>query len=82
METVEIREKLHQYIDLADERKIEAIFIMLEDEIGSYCYGKEEIELFHARRDRHLKGETVDRTVVPHLEGVAQLMCVRHGYKL
>lgn len=62
METAEIREKLHQYIDLADERKIEAIYIMLEDEIISYGYNKEEIELFHARRDEHLKGKGISHT--------------------
>ncbi len=28
-----IKEKLHQYIDSAEERKLHAIYIMLEDEI-------------------------------------------------
>lgn len=62
METVEIREKLHQYIDLADERKIEAIFIMLEEEIASFGYSNEEMKLFYARRDKHLKGESLSYT--------------------
>jgi len=64
METneIEIREKLHQYIDCADKRKIEAIYIMLEDEIASYGYNTEEIEFFHARRNRHLEGGTVSYT--------------------
>lgn len=59
MGTNAIREKLHQYIDAADERKIQAIYIILEDEIASDNYGNEEIEIFHKRRDRHLKGETI-----------------------
>ena len=30
---VTIKEKLHQYIDTLDERKLQAFYIMLEDEI-------------------------------------------------
>lgn len=47
METNAIREKLHQYIDAADERKIQAIYIILEDEIVSDNYDNVEIEIFH-----------------------------------
>jgi hypothetical protein len=35
VKATEIREKLHQYLDVADERKIEAIYIMLEDNLAS-----------------------------------------------
>ena len=49
---MEIREKIHQYIHLADERKIEAIYIMLEDNIASYGYSIEKIELCHERREK------------------------------
>lgn len=28
-----VREKLHQYIDTAEERKVQAIYVMLEEEI-------------------------------------------------
>ena len=59
METTEIRKKLHQYIDLADARKIEAIYIMLEDDIASYGYSIGEIDLFHERREKHLRGESL-----------------------
>lgn len=31
---------------------------MLEDDIESYSYSNEEIELFHELRDKHMKGET------------------------
>ena len=33
MKTFEIRQKLHHYIDRAQEKKIKAIFAMVEDEI-------------------------------------------------
>ena len=68
METIKIREKLHQYIDLADERKIEAIYIMLEDEIASYDYNMDEIELFHERRERHLAGKSQSYTLEQSLK--------------
>ena len=54
-----IREKLLEYINMTNERKIEAIYIMLEDDIASYGYSNEEIELFHERREKHLRGESL-----------------------
>jgi hypothetical protein len=33
MDTATIREQLHHYLDVADDRKIEAIYTMVEDEI-------------------------------------------------
>ena len=59
MNTIAIREKLHQYIDEADERKIEAMYIILEDEIAQNGYDNEEIQKFHDRRNKHLNGVTV-----------------------
>lgn len=36
MKSSEIRKKLHHYIDTADEKKIKAIFTMVEEEIEEY----------------------------------------------
>lgn len=33
MTTAAIREKLHEYINIADDKKVEAIYTMVEDEI-------------------------------------------------
>lgn len=33
MDTINIREQLHQYLEVADDRKLEAIYVMLEDDI-------------------------------------------------
>ena len=54
-----IKDKLHQYIDIADETKLQAIYTLLEDEINQ-SYSKEDIELFHQRRQNYLQepGET------------------------
>jgi len=34
MTTATIREKLHDYINIADDKKVEAIYTMVEDEIA------------------------------------------------
>jgi putative addiction module component (TIGR02574 family) len=34
MTTAAIREKLHDYINIADDKKVEAIYTMVEDEIA------------------------------------------------
>ena len=36
MESVELRQKLHHYIENAEEKKLQAIFTMVEDEINEY----------------------------------------------
>lgn len=62
--TGSLREKLHQYIDIADEQKLHAIYILLEGDIDKdHEYSKEEIEMFYERRKRHLSGEGTSYTV-------------------
>ena len=53
-----LRDKLHSYIDVADEQKLHAIYILLEEEIEkTHTYSNEEIALFYERRSRYLAGE-------------------------
>jgi hypothetical protein len=58
-----IREKLHQYIDTAEERKIQAIYVMLEDEISikaidDFKLIAEEIEGLDKQRENYLAGKS------------------------
>lgn len=64
MASSSIKEKLHHYIDTADEKKLHAIYTILEDEIeGEYFYTQDEIKMFYDRREKHLNGETKSYSV-------------------
>jgi hypothetical protein len=54
---VQIRETLHEYIDTADEKKLEAIYTILKDSIGSgYQYNADELAKIYARRTSYKNG--------------------------
>lgn len=58
MEAVQIRETLHEYIDTADEKKLEAIYTVLKDSLpNEYEYSEEELATIYARRDRYKNGD-------------------------
>lgn len=58
MEAIQKRRKLHEYIDLADDEKVNALFTILEaDNELSYQYSDEDIKMFYERKERYLKGE-------------------------
>ena len=66
-----LRDKLHQYIDVADEQKLQAIYVLLEDEID-YKYSPEEIATFHERRENHLKETSRSYTAEGSIKAVRQ----------
>jgi hypothetical protein len=66
-----LRDKLHQYIDVADEQKLQAIYTLLEDEIN-WSYTKEDIEQFHLRRQNHLEGISKSYTAEESLNAARQ----------
>ena len=66
-----IKDKLHQYIDGADEQKPKALYALLEDEIN-WTYTAEEIAEFHQRRQNHLNGTSKSCTVEESLKEVRQ----------
>jgi hypothetical protein len=50
MDPISIRDKLHHYIDVADEKKIHALYVILKAEIESaYIFNEDEIKLFDER---------------------------------
>lgn len=66
-----LRDKLHQYIDVADEQKLQAIYTLLEDEIN-WSYSKEDIEQFHQRRQNHMNGTSQSLTTEESLNAARQ----------
>ncbi|MBC6491376.1 hypothetical protein ACFSQD_13550 [Flavihumibacter stibioxidans] len=66
-----LRNKLHQYIDVADEQKLQAIYVLLEDDIN-WRYSSADIAMLHQRRQQHLKGLSKSYTVEESLEAVRQ----------
>jgi phosphatidylinositol kinase/protein kinase (PI-3 family) len=58
MEALQIKETLHEYIDTADDKKLEAIYTMLKDGISpDFEYSKDELAAIYARRDKYKNGE-------------------------
>ena len=73
MEPASIKQKLHHYIDVADDKKLQAIYTILEDEIeGEYFYTQDEIKMFYDRRQKHLNGQSKSYTVAETLNLVRQ----------
>jgi len=68
MENAAIRQKLHDYIDSADQRKLEAIYVILEEDIEhGPGYSEATIAMLHARRNNHLNGSGTSYTVAETL---------------
>jgi len=60
----EIKNKLHHYIDKADDKKLQAIYAILEDGIeGEYFYTLEELKMFYEGLQMHLDGTSKSYTV-------------------
>ena len=66
-----LKDKLHQYIDVADEQKLQAIYTLLEDDIN-WSYTKEDIEQFHQRRQNHLNSTSQSYTTEESLNAARQ----------
>jgi hypothetical protein len=57
-----IKEKLHHYIDSAADAKLQAIYVLLENEIKTQ-YTTSDIDEFNLRRENHLSGESKSYTM-------------------
>lgn len=56
MSVTDLKEQLHGYIDRADVKHLQAIYLLLEKEINSYSYSAAELEMLYGIRESHLKG--------------------------
>jgi hypothetical protein len=59
MEVEVLRERLHEYINAADEQHLSAIYVLVEDNIPTADdekYGQATLSMFYQRRENHLKG--------------------------
>jgi hypothetical protein len=61
--TVVLRDKLHQFIDTVDEKKVKAIYVMFEEEIETktatqFELTAKEIEALDIQRKNYLAGKS------------------------
>ena len=58
MTNAAIRQQLHQYIDTSDDKKIEALYILLQDNIETqYKFSDDDLSELHERAEQYLKGD-------------------------
>ena len=66
MSTADIRQKFHNYIETAQDKKLKAIFAMVEEEIEeNYSHWKDEtfVAEINRREKNYLKGKTKTYTI-------------------
>ncbi len=70
-----LREKLHEYIDTADERHLSAIYLLVEDSIptnDSEIFDEETMNMIYQRRENHRNGTSKSYTVEESLNLIRQ----------
>jgi hypothetical protein len=71
MDAVAIKERLHQYIERADSKHLEAIYVLVEKELEpSYEYTAATLEMLYQRRDSHLNGQSLSYTLEDVMKSV------------
>ena len=64
MTSAAIRQQLHQYIDITDDNKIAALYVLLQSDIDpQYSYSAEEMNMLHERAELYMKGSGKTYTV-------------------
>jgi len=61
MQTLDIRQKLHQYIDHGDERLLKMMLALAKEyneDDADYIFTDEDIKEFDQRREKRLSGES------------------------
>jgi len=67
-----VKEKLHEYIDNADEKKLQAIFTLIESEIEdrSSLYDDASLSAFRETREEYLSGKTKGYSVQESIDRI------------
>ena len=77
MKSSEIRKKLHHYIDTADEKKIKAIFTMVEEEIeetDEHWNDNNFVSELKEQENTYLKGKLKTYTIEESLSNTASAL--------
>ncbi|MFN7791333.1 MAG: hypothetical protein ACK5NM_02175 [Cyclobacteriaceae bacterium] len=75
MNTTDIRQKLHHYIETAQDKKVKAIYAMVEDEIQeTYDYWSDEEFLSELRRrqESYISGQAKTYTLSETMREIKQ----------
>jgi hypothetical protein len=59
MDILALRERLHEYIETADERHLSAIYVLVEDanlEKNGAIYDEDTMNMLYQRRENHRNG--------------------------
>lgn len=76
MSIIELREKLHDYIETADESHLSAIFTLVESDIheaNNYVFDQGTINMLNERAERYDKGLSKTYTVEESMDRIRQL---------
>ena len=76
MTLTKVRQQLHEYIDHADEKKIKAIYTLLESDIEDtgHAYDVTTLHMLEERRTEYLRGDVKGMTVTESMEFVKKEM--------
>ena len=64
MEAANMRQKLHQYIDLGDEKLLKIMYVVAKeyndeyDDSSEYSFSEKDMHIFEERRKKRLSGES------------------------
>ena len=66
-----LKEKLHNYIEIAEYKKLQAIYLLLENEID-FSYSPVEISMFHERSKAYKNGKSESYSVEVSMNAVRE----------
>ncbi|MES2701793.1 MAG: hypothetical protein V4649_04095 [Bacteroidota bacterium] len=75
MDSSELRERLHEFINTADEQHLSAIYTLVEDKLQARTdvYDDEVMKMLNERRQNHLNGTSKSYSATESIE-----MILRH----